>query len=178
MLRLEFIHSSFQTKYAIQYFQEQDVSKLVLDEKQLSDNRDRKVFINFNATNQPTAEATSKPAPSTDSIWAQVMSFILTILHIMCETKDSGRDLATYLENFKTLLEKEDTKSHLTTCEFWLSQYFIALTNALVLSKQNQDVTGKLEEATAILRDECKFADLTFWYFIVAYTSNIFSEQD
>ncbi|KAI8359816.1 N-acetyltransferase B complex non catalytic subunit-domain-containing protein [Blakeslea trispora] len=159
LLRLEFIHSSFQTKYAIQYFQEQDVSKLVLDDVLLSDNRDRKVFINFNAVDQPTAEATSKPAPITDGVWAQTMSFILTLLHIMCETKESGRDLATCLENFKALLDKDHIKTHLTVSEFWLSRYFLELTSALVLVKQDQDATEKLEKATAILRDELSKID-------------------
>ncbi|KAI8048031.1 N-acetyltransferase B complex non catalytic subunit-domain-containing protein [Gilbertella persicaria] len=154
LLRSDFVHSSFQTKYAVQFFQEQDVSQLILDNNAFSDNRDMKVFINYNTTGQPTAETLSKPAQSTDGTWVQVMSFILTILSVMCETKESGRDLTSLADQFKALLAQEDIKQHLTESEFWLSRYVSELTDALLLIKQNQDAKDKLTQAIVILKDQ------------------------
>jgi N-terminal acetyltransferase B complex non-catalytic subunit len=165
LMRLDYIHSSFQTKYAVQFFQEQDVSDLAYDDTFIaarSDNRDFKVFINCNAEDSLNAEQRCKPATNnTNAIWVQVISYILNILSIVCETKDSGRDLTAVAINLKQLLQRDEVKTQITEQEFSLACYVSELTDALLLikadSKNNGKATEHLEEATAILQDQCKY---------------------
>jgi N-terminal acetyltransferase B complex non-catalytic subunit len=159
LIRLDYTHSSFQTKYAVQFFQEQDVSHIAYDDTFIaarSDNRDFKVFINCNAENEPTAEQLCKPTTSTNTSWVQVISYILTILSVVCETKDSGRDLAALAGGLNQVLEREQIKNDITVPEFWLARYVSNLTNALVLIKDSKDATKELKNATTILQDERK----------------------
>lgn len=158
LMRLDYVHSSFQTKYAVQFFQEQDVSELAYDDKFIaarSDNRDFKVFINYNAEDSPNAESRCKPTTSTNSTWVQVTSYILTILSITCETKSSGRDLTTIASEFKQLLGRDDTKKQITEQEFALALYISELVHALISIKDPKIATEGLKRATTILQDQC-----------------------
>lgn len=157
ILRLDYVHSSFQTKYAVQFFQEQDVSELAYNDAFIaarSDNRDFKVFLNCNAQDKPTAEENFKPCTSTNAVWVQAISYILNILSIVSETKESGRDLAAVVNELKALLERQDIKSQITEPEYWLARYVADLSNALVLMKSSKDVTSVLKSAIDILDNQ------------------------
>lgn len=160
LMRLDYIHVSFQTKYAVQFFQEQDVSDIPFDDKFItarSDNRDFKVFINCNAEDSIASEKLCKPACSTNASWVQIISYILNILSIICETKESGRDLTSIASDFRQLLEQENTQ--VTTSELALARYVSGLANALVLIKASKldNATTELNNATTILQDQCGF---------------------
>jgi N-terminal acetyltransferase B complex non-catalytic subunit len=75
---------------------------------------------------------------------------------VVCETKDSGRDLAVLAGELKQVLEREEIKDQITKPELWLARYVSELTNALVLIKGSKDATEGLKNATAILQDQCK----------------------
>ncbi|KAG2237856.1 N-acetyltransferase B complex non catalytic subunit-domain-containing protein [Thamnidium elegans] len=159
LMRLDYIHVSFQTKYAMQFFHEQDVSPICYDDTFIaarSDNRDFKVFINYNAEDSLTSENRSKAATSSNATWVQIISYILNILSIVCETKESGRDLNTVAADFKLLLERENIKDQVTGPEFVLACYVSELTNAFVLIKaaRSNDAIEVLNRATTILQDE------------------------
>ncbi|CEP15697.1 hypothetical protein [Parasitella parasitica] len=162
ILRLDYIHSSFQTKYAVQFFQEQNVSEIAYSDAFItarSDNRDFKVFLNCNAQNKPTAEQTCKPFASTNATWLQVISYILNILSIVSETKEGGRDLSALVAGLKVLLEQEDTKTQITEPEYSLARYVSDLANALVLVKASSDATPFLKSATDILDNQANKVD-------------------
>lgn len=157
ILRLDYVHSSFQTKYAVQFFQEQDVSELAYNDAFIaarSDNRDFKVFLNCNAQEKPAAEENCKPYASTNAVWVQTISYILNILSIVSETKESGRDLAAVVNELKALLEHQDIKSQITEPEYWLARYIADLSNALVLMKSSKDATLVLKSAIDILDNQ------------------------
>lgn len=161
LIRLDYIHTSFQTKYAVQFFQEQDVSNIPFDDQFIaarSDNRDYKVFINCNPPNALTAENVCKPAPSSNATWVQIMSYILNILSIICETKESGRDLTTVVSSFKHLLEHENIQ--ITASELSLARYVSELANGLVSirSSDYDNATTELNKATSILEGQCRFS--------------------
>lgn len=159
LIRLDFVHSSFQTKFAVQFFQEQDVSELGFDDEYIatrSDNRDFKVFFNCNDEDTLSAEKRCKPTNnSTTAKWVQVISYILTILSIACETKESGRDLASIASQFKHLLEQEETKAQITEQEFALALYVSELTSALVAIKASNDATEFVKNASSIWKEQC-----------------------
>lgn len=159
IMRLDYIHSSFQTKYAVQFFQEQDVSEIAYNDTFIaarSDNRDFNVFLNCNAQNKPAAEEKCKPCTSTNAVWVQVVSYILNILSIVSETKESGRDLAAVVTGFETLLERENIKEQITEPEYWLARYIADLSNALVLMKASKDASSSLRNAIDILDNQGK----------------------
>lgn len=165
LMRLDYVHVSFQTKYATQFFHEQDVSNISYDDTFIaarSDNRDFKVFINYNPEDALTSENRAKPACSTNATWVQIISYILNILSVVCETKESGRDLNTITSDFKCLLEREDIKAQVTGPEFALASYVSKLADALVLIKasKNNDAIEVLNFATTLLQDQCKFSIL------------------
>lgn len=173
LMRLDYIHTSFQTKYAVQFFQEQDVSNIPFDDEFIaarSDNRDFKVFINCNAEDSLAAESICKPACSTNAAWVQVLSYILNILSIVCETKESGRDLTTIASDFKKILDQENIQ--ITPTELALARYVSELTNALVSIKASKlDIaTTDLNKATTILEVQCRF----FFFFGVFKPTNFF----
>ena len=161
LMRLDYVHASFQTKYAAQFFQEQDVSGLSVEDdyiKARSDNRDFKVFINYNAQDTLTAEQRCKPTKnSTNTTWVHIMSFILNILSIVCETKPSGRDLTGLATQFKALLAQSDTKDQVTAQEFSLAHYVSELVHALIHIKDTKVATEHLKAATSVLQDQCKY---------------------
>ncbi|KAG2212015.1 hypothetical protein INT46_001275 [Mucor plumbeus] len=162
ILRLDYVHSSFQTKYAVQFFQEQDVSELAYNDAFIaarSDNRDFKVFLNCNAQEKPAAEENCKPYASTNAVWVQTISYILNILSIVSETKESGRDLAAVVNELKALLEHQDIKSQITEPEYWLARYIADLSNALVLMKSSKDATLVLKSAIDILDNQVSKVD-------------------
>ncbi|KAL0143185.1 N-acetyltransferase B complex non catalytic subunit-domain-containing protein [Mucor lusitanicus] len=162
IMRLDYIHSSFQTKYAVQFFQEQDVSDIAYNDAFIaarSDNRDFNVFLNCNAQNKPTAEEKSKPCASTNAVWAQIISYILNILSIACETKESGRNLATVVDEFKALLERETVKENITEPEYALARYVADLSNALVAIRASKDAAPSLKSATEILDNQVSKVD-------------------
>jgi N-terminal acetyltransferase B complex non-catalytic subunit len=160
LMRLDYVHSSFQTKYAVQFFQEQDVSELAYNDDFIaarSDNRDFKVFINYNGENSLDAENRCKPATSTNVVWVQVTSYILTILSIVCETKSSGRNLTTVASNFEHLLKRAEIKKQITEQEFALALYISELANTLIYIKDTKVATEGLKSAATILQDQCKY---------------------
>lgn len=160
LMRLDYIHSSFQTKYAVQFFQEQDVSEIAYNDAFIaarSDNRDFNVFLNCNAQDKPTAEESCKPYASTNTVWVQVISYVLNILSIVSETKESGRNLAAVVEELKALLEGEGIKGQITEPEYWLARYVADLSNALVLMKASEDATPLLKSAIDILDNQGKY---------------------
>ncbi|KAI7906285.1 N-acetyltransferase B complex non catalytic subunit-domain-containing protein [Cokeromyces recurvatus] len=161
LIRLNYIHSSFQTKYAVQFFQEQDVSQLTCDSSvTYSDNRDFRVFLNYNGQEKPNIEEYCKPLNmSTSQEWVQVMSYILHIMSVICETKDSARDLSHLSKGLKDLLECENVKKQITHNEFWLACYVSELTQALVLLKKSEDGSSQLKNATTILEDQLSKVD-------------------
>lgn len=171
LMRLDYIHASFQTKYAMQFFHEQDVSPICYDDAFIaarSDNRDFKVFINYNAEDSLSSENRSKAAASSNAAWVQIISYILNILSIVCETKESGRDVNTVAADFKLLLERESVKEQVTGPEFALARYVSELANAFVLIKatRSNDAIEVLNRAITILQDECKYFIITdFFYF-------------
>lgn len=159
LTRLDFIHSSFQTKFAVQFFQEQDVSELGFNDEFIaarSDNRDFKVFFDCNAKDTLSAEKRCKPTTdSTTAKWVQIISYILTILSIACETKASGRDLTSIALQFKQLLELEETKTQVTNQEYALALYVSELTNALVAIKASNNATEFMKNASSIWQEQC-----------------------
>lgn len=162
IMRLDYIHSSFQTKYAVQFFQEQDVSEIAYNYAFIearSDNRDFNVFLNCNAQDKPTTEEKCKPCASTNTVWVQVVSYILNILSIVSETKESGRNLAAVVDEFKALLERENIKEKITEQEYWLARYVADLSNALVLMKASKDAIPALKSATDILDNQGKMSN-------------------
>ncbi|KAI8642749.1 N-acetyltransferase B complex non catalytic subunit-domain-containing protein [Parasitella parasitica] len=162
ILRLRYTHSSFQTKYAVQFFQEQNVSEIAYNDAFIaarSDNRDFKVFLNCNAQDKPTAEQACKPFASTNTTWLQTISYILNILSVASETKESARDLSTLVDDLKVLLERKDIKSQITEPEYWLARYVNNLANALVLVKSSSDAKPFLRSATDILDNQVSKVD-------------------
>ncbi|KAL9537039.1 hypothetical protein MBANPS3_012138 [Mucor bainieri] len=162
IMRLDYLHSSFQTKYAVQFFQEQDVSEIAYNDTFIaarSDNRDFNVFLNCNAHNKPTAEERCKPHASTNAVWVQVVSYILNILSIASETKESGRDLAVVANDFRALLERDNIKEQITEPEYWLARYVADLSHALVLMKASKDAVSSLKSAADILDNQVSKVD-------------------
>ncbi|KAI9486220.1 MAG: N-acetyltransferase B complex non catalytic subunit-domain-containing protein [Benjaminiella poitrasii] len=159
--RLDYLHSSFQTKYAVQFFQEIDTNQFTVTDKDYSDNRDFRVFLNYNGQDRPTAEELCKPVQTTSSSseWVQIMSIILHILSVVCETKKSGRDLNQLSDKLKALLEREEVRKQLSESEFWLARYVSDLTQALILMKTSKDATGELKNATGILENHVSKID-------------------
>lgn len=173
LVRLEYIHSSFQTKFAVQFFQEQNVSEVAYDDDFIaarSDNRDFKVFISCNPEDSLNAEQRCKTTASTNATWVQVISYIFNILSILCETKGSGRDLNKVAVGFRELLEREETKTQITEQEFGMACYVSELTDAFVCIKADPKKTEQaieaLKEATSILEDQCKC--------FICYTSRLY----
>ncbi|KAI8880386.1 TPR-like protein, partial [Backusella circina FSU 941] len=162
LMRLESIHSSFQAKYAVQFFQERDMMDIKYDDTYIeacSDNRDFKVLLNSNGTDKPRTEEISKATQSTNAGWAQIFSYILNILSIVCETKQT-RDLDAIASQFKQVLEKQ--KDSVTQDEYNLALYVSHLTNALIAIKASpkdpKEATAILNDANAVLKDNfCSF---------------------
>ncbi|KAI7864096.1 N-acetyltransferase B complex non catalytic subunit-domain-containing protein [Spinellus fusiger] len=150
--RIDSFNATFQTKYAIQFFQDLDVSKIKFDDafiESRSDNRDFKVFMNCNSKEKPTAQEIFKPAASTNKIWLQMFSYILNVLSAACDTKES-KDLQNMVEHFGLFLKKDDIQSKVTTHEYWLAQCIYELANALVLSRipvKSAENTTKIVES-------------------------------
>lgn len=156
LLHLDFMHSSFQTKYAVQFFQDQDISQIQYKDEFIqarSDNRDFKVMSNFNAEDKLTAEQLYKPAATCNRTWVQLMSYIIHILSIACETKPTGRDVSVVVDELNKRVEKKD----LTESEFWLVSYFAALSSAYVSVKSDPKAsTDHLKQASHLLKEQSK----------------------
>ncbi|KAI8979116.1 N-acetyltransferase B complex non catalytic subunit-domain-containing protein [Mycotypha africana] len=159
--RMGFTHSSFQTKYAIQYFQELDVASIGFTETfiaERSDNRDFKVFSNFNNEDQTTAETLCKPVMSSSNpVWAQIFGYVLNIMSVVCETKDTSRALSGLVQGLKQSLAKENIKAFITEKELSLASYVAELAEALDCIKNrgnNDDAAKTLQEANDILKHQ------------------------
>ncbi|CAO3589381.1 unnamed protein product [Absidia cylindrospora] len=160
LLRIDALNSSFQAKYAVQHFQELDVPMLKLDDAYIasrSDNRDFKVMMNCNPSNQLPAQDLIKPAKSTNSTWLHLFSFIMQILNAACDTKGT-KDLAGVVQSYTNFLQLDDSKEKVTSQELWLANYIHNLALALVLVKdpstrstESERACEHLQKASSIL---------------------------
>ncbi|KAI8976468.1 N-acetyltransferase B complex non catalytic subunit-domain-containing protein [Pilobolus umbonatus] len=170
LMRLSSMRSSFMVKYAIQFFQERSMSELHYDEPSVSsrsDNRDFKVMINCNPEDQPSFESTCKPTKSTNSKWVQLLSYILNILSIICETKEV-RNLSSVSTQFEQCLNESDMRSQVTGSEYFMGCYLSKLTQALLSIKEK-----KQEVAIEKLKDAIKLLQEHDTHLIVFTDSNI-----
>ncbi|ORE08641.1 hypothetical protein BCV72DRAFT_303592 [Rhizopus microsporus var. microsporus] len=156
--RIDFIRSSFQAKYAVQYFNENDVKELKYDDKHFeaaSDNRDFKVFANYNSSDQPSAEEICKPAKSTNKVWAQMYSYILNILDAVCAAKEK-RDLNALVQEAEKFIAADDIKENITVQEHYLASYITHLASALASIEANKasEATDKLNSAISIIQEQ------------------------
>jgi N-terminal acetyltransferase B complex non-catalytic subunit len=176
--RLEVVHSTFQAKIGVQYFQDHDMMDIKYDDTYIeacSDNRDFKVLLNSSGDGKPRVEEISKAAPSTNAGWAQVFSYILNILSVACETKQT-RDLDAIASQFKQMLEKQ--KESVTQDEYNLALYVSHLANALVAIKASpkdpKEATTMLNDANAVLKDNCNYLSIYVKYILVLLTTPLF----
>lgn len=120
-----------------------------------SDNRDFKVFANYNGDNQSSVEETCKPVPSTNKTWVQLYSFVLNVLSVAVKDK---KDLASLVSKARKFLALDDTKANTTAQEYSLACYLIDLADALVLidTSKSTEAAEKLKSASSILQEERK----------------------
>ncbi|KAI8138978.1 N-acetyltransferase B complex non catalytic subunit-domain-containing protein [Fennellomyces sp. T-0311] len=163
LTRIEANASSFQVKYAVQYFQDLDVSKIKYDDAfiaEQSDNRDFKVFMNCNSEEQSKGEERFKLTKSTNRTWLQMFSYIINILSAACSIKEN-KDLGSIVKQFSDLLEQKELASEVTPVEFALAKYIREISSALVLIKDAairkanaEKAAGHLKSAGSILESE------------------------
>ncbi|KAI9492083.1 N-acetyltransferase B complex non catalytic subunit-domain-containing protein [Zychaea mexicana] len=163
LTRIESSASSFQVKYAVQYFQDLDVSKIKCDDafvQEQSDNRDFKVFLNCNSEEQPKGEELFKLTKSTNRVWLQTFSYILNILSAACSTKEN-KDLGGIVKQFNEFLQRKEVPSEVTPQEFAVAKYIREISSALVSIKDPatrknnaQQAAEHLKNAGAILEKE------------------------
>ncbi|RCI04362.1 N-alpha-acetyltransferase 25, NatB auxiliary subunit [Rhizopus stolonifer] len=154
--RLDFIRSSFQAKFAVQYFNENDMKDIKYDNVSIdaaSDNRDFKVFAGYNGDNQLSTEQLCKPTQSTNKVWVQLYGFIL---NIMSAAVKGQTKLASLVSEARAVLEHDDTKEKVTAQEYSLACYIVHLADALALigASKTDEATEKLNLATSILQEQ------------------------
>ncbi|KAI9256943.1 N-acetyltransferase B complex non catalytic subunit-domain-containing protein [Sporodiniella umbellata] len=154
--RLDFLRSSFQAKFAVQFFNENDMKDINHDSVLVniySDNRDFKVFANYCNDSKFSAEQLSKPTKSTNKSWAQLYSFILNILSSAVKGKDNFTALTSEASKF---LECENVKEEVTTQEYFLGKYVVYLSDALDLVNQKKanEASEKIDLAILIIQEQ------------------------
>ncbi|KAI9310584.1 N-acetyltransferase B complex non catalytic subunit-domain-containing protein [Dichotomocladium elegans] len=164
LARADAARSSFQIKYAMQCFQELDVSSIKCDDAsiaQQSDNRDFKVFMNCNPKDQPKAEELMKPTKSTNKTWLQLFSYVLNILKSTCSSTKGGADIESMVKAFSQFLARDSMKDEVMPEEITLAKCVFELVSAYVLvkdqttRKDNSDEAIKhLQNASGIIEKE------------------------
>ncbi|KAJ8657138.1 hypothetical protein O0I10_007218 [Lichtheimia ornata] len=137
LARIDAARSAFQIKYAMQYFQDMDITKIKCDDafiNKQSDNRDFKVFMNCNAEDRPKAEELFKPFKSTGKTWLQLFSYVLNVLKSACSTK-GGLDITTLVNDFGAFLAKDGIDKEVTNEEWVLAKSTFELASAFALVK-------------------------------------------
>ncbi|KAF7728781.1 N-alpha-acetyltransferase 25, NatB auxiliary subunit [Apophysomyces ossiformis] len=153
LIRIGAINSSFQTKYAVQYFHDLNVSELVFDDEFVasrSDNRDFKVMMNCNSEDRSTAQECIKPAISTNERWVQIFNLIFHILATACSSKENS-NLSSMVEKLAQLVELDDIARKITPQELWLARYISALASALTLMKGQDTRSADSDKITKLL---------------------------
>ncbi|KAG0169915.1 N-alpha-acetyltransferase 25, NatB auxiliary subunit [Apophysomyces sp. BC1015] len=161
LMRIDAINSSFQTKFAVQFFQDLDTSALTFNDEYIaarSDNRDFKVLMNCNSEEKPTAQDHIKPAVSTNETWLQMFSYILNIMNVACATKEND-GFSSMVSNFAQFIVRDDVAQKVTPQELWLARYVSALASALVLVKGPDAKSADPEKAVQLLNSTTEILD-------------------
>ncbi|KAI7856841.1 N-acetyltransferase B complex non catalytic subunit-domain-containing protein [Circinella umbellata] len=158
LARIDSNASSFQVKYAVQYFQDLDVSKIKYDDAfiaEQADNRDFKVFLNCNSEEQPKGEELFRLTKPTNRVWLQMFSYILNILSAACSTKEN-EDLGSIVKQYTEFLERKEVVDEVTPQEYSMAKYICEISNALILIKDpaTRKASNHMKTAAAILDKE------------------------
>ncbi|ORX47178.1 hypothetical protein DM01DRAFT_1339199 [Hesseltinella vesiculosa] len=160
MIRIEALGSSFQAKYAVQFFHDLDLGLLKLQDDYAPvtrfDNRDFKVMTNSHASDQRTAQECIKPAPSTNATWVHVFSLMLNVIHTA--TKSDDAQFKALVQALQSYVSDNALDDKMTPEEVAMIKHVLAVAQALMLikDKDNEKAQTHLTLAMQLLDAQSK----------------------